>query len=67
MLPPNNAQGKGVYGCWHQDGQILCTGEEGWSLWNGNDALGNPVGSGVYLYQLKSGHFSKTKKMVISR
>ena len=36
-------------------------------LWNGNDALGNPVGSGVYLYQLKSGHFSKTKKMVISR
>lgn len=38
LLPPNNAQGKGVYGCWHQDGQILCTGEEGWSLWNGNDA-----------------------------
>ena len=36
-------------------------------LWNGNDALGNPVGSGVYLYQLKSGNFSKTKKMVISR
>ena len=36
-------------------------------LWNGNDALCNPVGSGVYLYQLKSGHFSKTKKMVISR
>jgi len=36
-------------------------------LWNGNDALGNPVGSGVYLYQLKSGQFSKTKKMVLSR
>ena len=36
-------------------------------LWNGNDALGNPVGSGVYLYQLKSGQFSKTRKMVISR
>ena len=36
-------------------------------LWNGNDALGSPVGSGVYLYQLKSGQFSKTKKMVLSR
>ena len=36
-------------------------------LWNGNDILGNPVGSGVYLYQLRSNSFTKTKKMVISR
>ena len=36
-------------------------------LWNGNDALGNSIGSGVYLYQLRSASFSKTKKMVISR
>ena len=36
-------------------------------LWNGNDALNNPVGSGVYLYQLSTKSFTKTKKMVISR
>ena len=36
-------------------------------LWNGNDALGNPVSSGVYIYQMKSGSFSQTKKMIISR
>ena len=36
-------------------------------IWSGNDANGNPVGSGVYLYQLKSGPYSKTKKMVLSR
>ena len=36
-------------------------------LWNGNDILGNPVSSGVYLYQLRSNSFTKTKKMVISR
>ena len=36
-------------------------------LWTGNDALGNPVGSGVYLYQLRTESFTKTKKMVISR
>ena len=36
-------------------------------IWKGNDANGNPVGSGVYLYQLKSGSYSKTKKMVLSR
>ena len=36
-------------------------------MWNGNDANGNPVGSGMYLYQLKTRSFSKTKKMVISR
>ena len=38
LLPPGNVQGKGVYGYWHPSGQILCVGEEGWSLWNGNDA-----------------------------
>ena len=36
-------------------------------LWNGNDALGNPVSSGVYIYQMKSGSFLQTKKMIISR
>ena len=36
-------------------------------LWTGNDVLGNSVGSGIYLYQLRSRSYSKTKKMVISR
>ena len=36
-------------------------------LWNGNDILGNPVGSCVYLYKLRSNSFTKTKKMGISR
>jgi len=37
------------------------------TVWNGNDALGNPMGSGIYLYQLKTNTFSSTKKMVLSR
>jgi len=36
-------------------------------LWNGEDSFGNPVGSGLYFYQLNSGDFSQTKKMIISR
>lgn len=36
-------------------------------VWNGQDAFGNPVGSGIYFYQLKSDQYSKTKKMIISR
>jgi len=33
-------------------------------IWNGTDARGNPVASGMYLYQLKSYGFVKTKKLV---
>lgn len=36
-------------------------------LWNGNDAMGDPVSSGIYLYQLKTVSFSQTKKMILSR
>ena len=36
-------------------------------LWKGDDAFGNPVSSGIYIYQMNSGPFKHTKKMIISR
>lgn len=33
--------------------------------WKGRNNLGEPVGSGVYFYQLKADHFSAMRKMVI--
>ncbi|MFA5033877.1 MAG: T9SS type A sorting domain-containing protein [bacterium] len=35
--------------------------------WNGKDKNGKLVPTGMYLYQLKSGSFSETKKMVLMR
>ena len=32
--------------------------------WNGTDNFGQPVSSGVYLYQIEAGNFSNTKKML---
>ena len=34
-------------------------------IWDGKDFLGNRVGAGVYIYQLKSGNFIESKKMII--
>ncbi len=35
--------------------------------WDGKDEHGNPVASGVYLYQLRAGSFSQVKKMSFIR
>lgn len=36
-------------------------------IWDGRDQFGNPVSSGVYIYTLKAGTFSKTRKMILMR
>ena len=33
--------------------------------WNATDMQGKPVSAGVYLYQIRSGEFVQTKKMVL--
>jgi hypothetical protein len=34
-------------------------------VWNGRNEEGNPVASGVYLYKMRSGSFSKSRKMIL--
>jgi hypothetical protein len=44
----------------------LSFGEHG-IYWDGTDNTGNPVPSGIYLYQLKAGDFIQSKKMSLLR
>lgn len=34
-------------------------------VWDGKDASGKPVSSGVYFYQIKTGEYEKTRKMML--
>ena len=36
-------------------------------VWFGNDDNGKPVASGVYLYKIKSGRYTSTKKMILMK
>jgi hypothetical protein len=36
-------------------------------LWDGRDETGREVGSGVYIYRLKSGNFTQSRKMLLLR
>lgn len=35
--------------------------------WDGKDAMGRPVSSGVYMYRMSSGRYHSTKKMVLAK
>jgi hypothetical protein len=36
-------------------------------VWNGRDANGKRVGSGIYFYKLKAGNFTKSRKMLLMK
>lgn len=36
-------------------------------IWNGQDETGQTVSSGVYLYKIKSGKFTSTKKVILMK
>ncbi len=36
-------------------------------IWNGTDDMGKSVASGVYLYKMKTGNYTSTKKMILMK
>ena len=37
------------------------------AYWDGRNEVGEPVASGVFFYQLSTGNFSATRKMLIAK
>jgi hypothetical protein len=36
-------------------------------IWQGDDAQGNPVASGIYYYKMYAGKYTSTKKMILMK
>ena len=54
-----------------KDPVILITNDDGIQspglktlVWDGKDSMGNKVGAGIYIYQLKSDNYIESKKMI---
>ena len=42
-------------------------GQDRSAYWDGRDAHGSPVASGIYFYSIQAGSFSDVKKMIIQK
>jgi hypothetical protein len=36
-------------------------------IWQGDDAQGKPVASGIYFYKMRAGKYTSTKKMILMK
>ena len=68
-LPVDGVVDISVYNLAGRRVRLLVTGEQSKGMytvqWNGRDDAGNPVSSGMYLYRLKAGRYSETKKLLL--
>ena len=45
----------------------MCQSRSRAAYWDGRNALGEPVASGVYFYTLTAGDFTATRKLLIAK